>query len=261
MCTPSSIVDSPAHTRSACAQRRGAGGAMLGQRGAVRGMDRAGLGMDDAATASRSTQRMAGPSRPVVSRACPGRICQDIGTPAATCGPDRARLHPGSMQPLQGSQKHNPSAQILLSVRALVVSVAQGMGTPLRSLASEFARLGSDCVPITHVLRDRCKASRRLVRLQRGCSQSLRGLTRMRPAMVRNLRAVGQDLRAFTQNLRALVRDGQHGSSRPKTDDGLCRTGLRICRTDLGIARPQTGHCTAQACPSKHPDGFREALG
>ncbi|HTA65058.1 MAG TPA: hypothetical protein VK753_06100 [Xanthomonadaceae bacterium] len=26
------------------------------------------------------------------------------------------------------------------------------------------------------------------------------------------------------------------------------------------VARPQTGHDTAQACPSKHPDGFREAL-
>jgi hypothetical protein len=28
----------------------------------------------------------------------------------------------------------------------------------------------------------------------------------------------------------------------------------------LRTVRPQTGHGTAQVCPSKHPDGFREAL-
>ena len=43
-----------------------------------------------------------------------------------------------------------------------------------------------------------------------------------------------------------------------KASSGAARMPCR--RSRVWTARPQTGHDTAQVCPSKHPDGFREAL-
>jgi len=38
------------------------------------------------------------------------------------------------------------------------------------------------------------------------------------------------------------------------------RARMPICGVRVRTVRPQTGHGTARVCPSKHPDGFREAL-
>ena len=39
-----------------------------------------------------------------------------------------------------------------------------------------------------------------------------------------------------------------------------CDFPVRKTLKGTGFSGPQTGHNTAQVCPSKHPDGFREAL-
>jgi hypothetical protein len=53
---------------------------------------------------------------------------------------------------------------------------------------------------------------------------------------------------------------GRGWSSFYARNKAICAGNMTICSRTNAIRRPQTGHATAQVCPSKHPDGFREAL-